>query len=342
MFTGKKAFRALLFLILAGFASGGSGQSQSDAPPTQGKFPRSAGAVLWRYPDDIASRNLFYGPGGERDAPSDSFTFLKEDLDGSNPKFDVRDLSGVKWKVKLGDEAQPETVATRLLWAVGYFTDEDYFVRESTIQQMPHRLKRGQSLIHGSTLYSARMERDRQGEKKIGSWPWRQNPFSGTREFNGLRVLMALINNWDLKDVNNTIVEDNDGGSHQIYLVSDLGASFGAPGRWWPRRKSRGNLAVYSHTKFISKITPEYVDFMTPTRPALFYAVGLPQFVGRLHMRWIGRHVPRADARWVGGLLAQLSPQQIRDAFRAAGYSPEDVEAYARVVEERIAELNKL
>jgi len=59
-------------------------------------------------------------------------------------------------------------------------------------------------------------------------------------------------------------------------------------------------------------------------------------------MHWVGKHVPRADAKWVGSLLAQLSPEQIRDAFRAAGYSPEQVEAYANAVEARIAQLTKL
>jgi hypothetical protein len=44
----------------------------------------------------------------------------------------------------------------------------------------------------------------------------------------------------------------------------------------------------------------------------------------------------------MGHLLAQLSPDQIRDAFRAAGYSSEEVEAYSRVVEQRIIELEKL
>jgi len=32
----------------------------------------------------------------------------------------MKTLQGVRWKVKLGKEAQPETSATRLLWAVGY------------------------------------------------------------------------------------------------------------------------------------------------------------------------------------------------------------------------------
>ena len=53
-------------------------------------------------------------------------TFVDEDLKGSNPKFVVRDAAGVKWKIKLGTEARPETAATRLVWAVGYSADEDY------------------------------------------------------------------------------------------------------------------------------------------------------------------------------------------------------------------------
>ena len=38
----------------------------------------------------------------------------------------------------------------------------------------------------------------------------------------------------------------------------------------------------------------------------------------------------------------QLSENQIRDCFRAAGYSPEEVDGYTKVVQERIAELNAL
>jgi hypothetical protein len=61
-------------------------------------------AVLWKAPADITSRNLFYGPGGKDHEPHGTFAFTKEDLDGTSPKFFVRDQDGVKWKVKLGSE----------------------------------------------------------------------------------------------------------------------------------------------------------------------------------------------------------------------------------------------
>ena len=92
-------------------------------------------AILWKDPADIASRNLYYGPGGGEHQPQEPLTFLKEDLSGTNPKFDVRDATGTKWKVKLGLEAQPETVATRLLWAVGFTTNVTYFLRSLGVTQ---------------------------------------------------------------------------------------------------------------------------------------------------------------------------------------------------------------
>jgi hypothetical protein len=299
-------------------------------------------AILWKDPGDIASRNLYYGPGGEEDQPQEPFTFLKEDLEGTNPKFDVRDGAGNKWKVKLGVEAQPETVATRLLWAVGFGTNENYFLPEIRVNDMPARLQRGQKLVGANgEIRAARLQRHLCG-KKAGSWSWKQNPFSGTREFNGLRVMMALLNNWDLKDINNAIYPDCDNTNAAVYEVSDLGASFGKTGESYTANMSKNNLREYRRSKFISEVAPDYVSFNVPTHLPYLYVVRVPLFLSYRHMRWISQRIPRSDAKWMAGYLAQLSPEQIRDAFRAAGYSPEQVEAYATTVEARIAELNRL
>jgi len=315
-----------------------------------GALSLSAGtetAVLWRDPGNIAARDLYYGPGGLKDEPHGPFVFLKEDLEGTSPKFDVRDADGTEWKAKLGIETRPETAASRLVWAVGYFTNEDYFLPELRVENMPARLHRGQDLIApDGSFHDVRLKRHLPGEKKAGDWRWCDNPFVHTRELNGLRVMMALINNWDLKDENNSVykVEDPRGSAEpeDVYMVSDLGASFGNTGRSWPASKSKGNLEAYSRSKFIRRIKSGHVDFNVPTRPALFYSVSLPEFIHRLHLRWIGKQIPRSDAKWIGQLLAQLTPVQIRDAFRAAGYAPDEAEGFARVVLQRIAELNGL
>jgi hypothetical protein len=302
--------------------------------------------VLWREPTDIDHRDLFYGPGGEAHQPAAIFTFVGEDLDGSNPKFNVRDDTGMKWKIKLGAEARPETAATRLVWSVGYFTDEDYFFREVLVRGIPPHLHRGQHLVGANgTMRDVRVKREPDDRKKVGNWQWRNNPFSGTRELNGLRVLMAVINNWDLKDVNNAIRKNKRGGTADtdrlIYEVSDLGASFGSAGLERTDR-SKGDLHAYSRTPFITKVTSDEVNFSVPRRPDWIVLVNAPEFFMRLGLRWIGHQIPREDAKWMGHLLAQLSSDQIRDAFRAAGYSPQEIEGFTAVLESRIAQLNQL
>ena len=338
----------LLFILLACARAAIFGADPTDVNPkaasVQGAAP-GAKAVLWRDSGDTATLDLRYGSGGEAGQPVGPFIFIEEDADGSNPKFDVRDQNGVKWKVKLGAEARPEVAATRLVWAAGYFTTDDYFLPSLRVQDLPNHLHRGQQFVApDGTVRNVRLKRS--PDKKLGTWEWGSNPFEDTREFNGLRVMMALINDWDLKDVNNAIFEQkhpqDPGKAEQIYVVSDLGATFGTTGFIMSVEGSRGNLEAYKRSKFISDATPEFVDFGVPSRPTLVETFNLPVFVHRLDLRWIGRHIPRADAKWLGGILSRLSPEQIRDAFRAAGYSPQEVNDFAAIVESRISALNAL
>src|SRR5260370_37078668 len=120
----------------------------------------------------------------------------------------------------------------------------------------------------GGMVRNVQLKREPKGEKKIGNWRWSQNPFPGTRELNGLRVMMALINNWDLKDENNGIFKEKEkDGEALIYMVNDLGSSFGTAGPSWPHEKAKGNLESYAKSKFIINITPESTDFAEPAKP---------------------------------------------------------------------------
>ena len=346
--TKKQRLTAILLAVTALSISVAATAKKGTKPTGSDKeIASSAIPVLWRSPGDIRSRNLLYGSGGEAHAPHTTYTFVKEDMDGTSPKFIVHDENGVKWKVKMGHEVHSETVASRFVWAAGYSTNEDYFLPELRVEGMPKHLHRGQQFFDSKGVaHNVRLKRYLEGEKKSGIWKWSDNPFSNTRELNGLRVVMALINNWDTKDVNNAIDyekrSEDSSGPENIYMVSDLGATFGTTGVTWKRGGADGILKSYRDSKFILKATETYVDFATPSRPLILDVFDPPDFFMRVHMRWIGRRIPRADVQWMGQLLAQLSPEQIRDAFRAGGYTPDEVEGFSKVVEGRIAQLNKL
>jgi hypothetical protein len=249
------------------------------------------------------------------------------------------DQDGVKWKVKMGVEARPESVASRLVWAVGYFANEDYFMPELHVNEMKRLHRGGHNVTRDGVLHDVRLKRHSKGEKKIGIWEWRNNPFTGTREWYGLRVLMAVMNNWDLKDQNNSIYQINGDSPEQRYVVSDLGASFGTTGL---NRLQKGNLQAYTHSKWIDSVSQEYVNFNVPSEPGVEHFFWMTEMVRRMNLVWIGRGIPRAHAKWMGSLLGRLSPRQIRDAFRAAGYAAADVEAFSQIVERRIRQLQSM
>jgi hypothetical protein len=293
--------------------------------------------VLWRDPG--TDLNLYYGTGSPSREPRGPFTFIKEDTGGSSPKYTVSDSRGVKWKIKLGLESRAETAASRLVWAAGFFANEDYLVPELRVEGLPGHLKRHKLIEPGGVMRNARLKRESPDEEKAGEWKWRDNPFRDTREWNGLRAVMALLNNWDVKDENNAIYRK---GEELLYMVSDIGATFGATGRSWPASRSKDNLKIYRASRFICAEHDPFIDFCAPGRPSIAHLVDPPEFRRRLKLRWVGRDIPRADAKWIGAVLSRLSSSQIRDAFRAAGYSPAEIEGFTGAVGQRIASLADL
>ena len=295
--------------------------------------------VLWHDPGAISTLNLYDGQGGKDGQPAAPFKFESEDMEGTNPKFDARDANGTKWRVKLGDEARPEVAASRLLWAVGYFVNDDYVITSARVEGL--HLERGAKHARDEEIKDARFEKKPNQQKKIGIWKWKENPFNGTREFNGLRVMMAVMNNWDLKDVNNAVYSDKSSDRH-IFLASDIGATFGTNGLSWTKDRSKGDVDTFQKSKFITRQTDSTVDFGTPAAPAKVLAVKAKQYQMRRDLEWIGKGIPITDARWIGSLLKQLTHEQLVDAFRAAHFSPDEINEYVGVVEQRILELSAL
>jgi len=271
----------------------------------------NAPAVLWREPTDIGSRDLFLGPGGEAMKPDLSHvTFIGVQATGHTKKWRVRDGSGNEWVVKFGNEAQPETAASRLVWAAGYYTDIDYFVPEVKIEGK-------------GTAKDVRFEARPKTIKRYDTeWDWDDNPFKGTNELQGLKVLMVLLNNWDLKNANHRILLMKDENELR-YIVSDLGVAFGKTGNSITHNRNRPEEFV--KTKFVKNVDGNSILFD-------FHAT---------HDQML-RNVSVGQAKWIGNILSQLSDQQIGDAFRAANYSPEEIEMLTKSVRARINELVSL
>ncbi|MBC7930993.1 MAG: hypothetical protein H7Z38_10570 [Rubrivivax sp.] len=266
--------------------------------------------VLWRA-HNVESLDLLAGPGGKGMRPVlRNLRFLKEEKGGWSKKYRVRDASGREWVVKLGREAQSETAAVRLVWAAGYESEVNYLVPRATI---PGK----------GTFTNVRFEARPKSIKRFGEWTWKNNPFTGTRELQGLKVLMALMNNWDLKDENNVILQE---GGDLRYAISDLGATFGKGGGLgplWKLTRSRNNPEDYADSgNLINEVEDGYAEI---------------KYVGV--NKGIFDKISAEDARWIGEQLTRLSDKQLADAFRAANYTPEETRMLAETVRARINEL---
>ena len=270
--------------------------------------------VMWVEPADIATRDLYLGPGGEAMKPDlNNITFIRDQTEGYSTKYRVKDGQGRTWVAKIGKEAQSDTAANRLLWAIGYHTEVAYLVPSATI---PGK----------GTLSNVRFEARPDEIERTGDWSWDDNPFKNSPEFHGLKVMMVFINNWDIKDANNEILYVRDGqtGKEELrYIISDLGGSLGKTGSFVSR--SRNKPEDYVKSEFIQGVDNGVVKFkFGGKRGDLFKGITVEQ------------------ARWVGELLSRLSDQQIMDAFRAANYTPEEIQAYTTAVKARISALAAL
>jgi hypothetical protein len=330
-------WRAMALVAVAAISASVTAQKKDSSAKNADAvtFPQQ----IWQDPGDVASLDLIDGTGGKAHAPdpTGTFTFDKEDLAQTSPKFWVTDGQGVAWKVKLGAEPQAETAATRFLWAAGYFVDEDYYISDLTVKGLP-KLQRGQEFVSAAgVVHGARLERKLTTVTKLGNWDWFDNPFLGRRELNGLRVMMSLLNNWDLKAANNSIYAVD---GERRYAVSDVGATFGNTGNSLTR--SKGVPKDYADSKFVAKDTPDFMDFVLHSRPFFTGVAEASNYRERTKMEEITKHIPRADAQWLGQRLSRLTDDQIRDAFRTAGFDTEDVERLTRTIRLRIAALEAL
>ena len=288
--------------------------------------------VLWHDPGDVSSLNMVEGAGGSGGAPAPPFQFIQEDMSGTNPKVLVKDGRGRTWDIKWGDEARPEVVSTRIAWACGYFTETEYFVPHGQILGVHHLKRAGHNVDREGNFSDARFQLRSEWPKFLAhnNWEWDRNPFIGTRELAGLKVLMMFVSNWDNKDArdyerdSNLGIFETEGDPHRYeYFVADWGASFG---RWGP---------LVSRSKWDPK---GYAD-QTPS-----FVTGASD--GKVQFGYSGQHselakddIRASDVAWILQYLGQITDDQFRQALASGGANPEQCDIYVRALRARVNEL---
>jgi hypothetical protein len=290
---------------------------------TQAKVPATPASIgeirsLWEAPADLAERDLFFGPWGPERAPDSQavYTLVEHKHTGVNPGMTVRDGSGVEWSVKQAPpdgqtpEGPIEVAVSRVLSAIGYHQPPVYFLPAFTLaDDWGTRREAG-----------GRFRPKLKALKDRGEWSWQQNALVGTTPYQGLLVVLMLLNSSDLKNSNNTLYEFR-GGDHveQWLVVRDLGTALGTTGRFAPRR---GDAKAFSRRPFINRVSGGFVEF---------------EYHG-WHQELVQRRITRADVLWAATLLDRLQPRQWDEAFRAGGFTPGTAAPFITAIGARIAQ----
>ena len=314
MFRTRSEYRRVLLLILMlalpFSAAAQDDKAKGDKSKKEKKVPTGT-PVFWVAPANVGSLNLLLGAGGEEMKPDISkVTFVKDRPGGYSKKYEVTDAKGNRWIAKISKESQPDTAANRLVWALGYPSEIAYLVPKLKIEGK-------------GEFENVRLEARPKGVDRVGNWMWENNPFQNTQEFRGLKVFMAMINNWDMKDDNNEILEMRNpttGEAELRYIISDLGGTFGKTGGFFSR--SRNEPKDFVKADFIKAVKGDVIDF---------------NYGGKNQKLFEGITV--ADARWLSERFKGLSDEQLKDAFRAANYTPEEVDMLTSALKVRIAAL---
>ena len=260
--------------------------------------------------------------------PKPPFRFEREDLSGTQLKVFVRDGNGTDWNVKFGYEVKTESFCWRIVRACGYFAEPSFLVQEGGVEGLG-ALRRADPTLHadGSFRMGRFQFRDPHYRFLQRSWSWTRNPFLGTPQFAGLKILIMLFSNYDNKDSSNrgsnTAVFLH--GNERIYAFTDWGAGMGK----WGHLTGQNNWRCEDYTA-------ESPAFVTGRRRG-FVRFG---YEGG-HLADFDRDIRTSDAAWLLRYLGRITDEQILGALRASGANPGEDECFRAAIRARIDALRR-
>lgn len=276
------------------------------------------------------------GPGGGACIPVPPYRFLEEHLTGTQPCVSIVDAAGRRWRVKWGHEVRCETFAVRLAWACGYFAEITHFVPSGEIEGCGTLARAAACVDASGRFIEARFELDDPDVEKLfeeHSWSWSDNPFVGTRELAGLKVLLMLISNWDNKDQRDVARGSNTAiyvtrlsrwRSEAQYLIVDWGGSMGRWGRAVVTRDRWDAEGFAAQTpQFVTGVAEGYVQFAY---------TGQRTGDARANIRV-------EDVAWLCRYLGRITDAQLREGLNASGATDQETESFTASLRARIDQL---
>jgi hypothetical protein len=292
---------------------------------------------IWREPLLSDATDLRYGPAGADGVPVPPFQFVEEHFTGSQPCVGVRDARDRLWRVKWGHEVKPEAFAVRVAAACGYFAEVTHYVPAGTITGLKELARARQCIGADGAFTDARFELEDRGVRMLfgeHSWSWNDNPFVGTKQLSGLKILTMLLANWDTKDRRDVARGSNTAifevrsrwGREARYLITDWG---GAMGRWGSNIVSRDRWDPAGFEQqtahFVTGVRDGYVNFGYQGQRTAEIARGITVE----HAAWFYRYARR------------ISEPAFEKALAASGADREEAEVFARALVERIRQLGE-
>ena len=293
---------------------------------------------IWHDVHKEDTEDLRYGPGGAEYVPRPPFEFVEELLTGSHPCVSVRDRKNRLWRVKWGAEAKPEAFCVRFAAACGYFAEVTHYIGTGRIDGVTS-LTRARAMIgENGSFTDARFELEDRSVHMLfdeHSWAWNDNPFVGTRQLDGLKIVVMLLSNWDSKDRRDVSRGSNTAifeypvsrfATEARYLITDWG---GAMGRWGTTVVSRGRW------------DPEGFEAQTPEFVAGVHD-GVVDFGYQGQRSEIGRGIPLDHVRWFYQKARRMTEPALRSGLLASGAMEEEAGRFARALMTRIEALRRV
>jgi hypothetical protein len=270
--------------------------------------------LLRRDPGPIKSLDLAAGPGGKANAPQGPFSFVQKETRGTAPKAVVVDARQRKWM-------KSENFASRLAWALGYPVRASYYVTSGSISGVPDgtltEFVNPDGTFKGGRFQMFDNARFQQVDGLKLDLAERHEDQS---ELNGLKLMLLLVSNWDVKPANSAVFEVE---GKRYVTISDWGASLGDPAAGEAERKWNCPAFKRQTGRLIEGVENGYIQ------------INYMQYAAR-HEGALSLGISTQDLKSFVDRSSGLSDRQLKAGLLASGATAGEAQCFTQAIRERL------